>query len=464
MTQPLSRLLADHVISMPSAAIPAAAIHAARRSLLDGLGVMLAASGMAAETFPFADLAAASGGGSCTLLGGKGRASATEAAFANGALAHAMDFEDSFDIAPVHPNACLIPALLAIAEESGPVSGTDFLAAMAVGCDLVCRLGLALRTDPTAFGWYPPPILGGFGAVAACARVAGLSADQLIDAFSLLLCSSTCSAEIKYSPQSHIRAVRDAFPAEAAVRAVQLAARGVKGFDCPIEGKAGLFAMYARGEYDAAPLTERLGERFHGEDLSFKPWPSCRGTHPFIGAVLALAEEHGFTAAQVARIDLEGHPILRMLSEPEASKRRPSTAIDAKFSLPFTVSAALLDGGVTLDSFSAAALGREDIALMAQHVHVTIDENAPANAIVAGTTSLTLADGRVLSRAMPQALGHPTMPMSDGDLAAKFRMCASRAARPLADEAADKLIAVLAILENHTDAARAITGAMESPA
>lgn len=306
MNEPLSRRLADHAVTMPSGRIAFAAIHAARRSLLDGLGVMLAASGMAAETFPFAALAAASGPGACTLLGGKGRASATQAAFANGALAHAMDFEDSFDIAPVHPNACLIPALLAFAEENGPVSGADFLAAMAVGCDLVCRLGLALRTDPAAFGWYPPPILGGFGAVAACARLAGLSADQLIDAFSLLLCSSTCSAEIKYSPQSHIRAVRDAFPAEAAVRAVQLAALGVKGFDRPVEGKAGLFAMYARGEYDAAPILERLGEKFHGEDLSFKPWPSCRGTHPFIGAVLAQLREHGFAAGRLIGSTLSG--------------------------------------------------------------------------------------------------------------------------------------------------------------
>lgn len=150
-----------------------------------------------------------------------------------------------------------------------------------------------------------------------------------------------------------------------------------------------------------------------------------------------------------------------MLSEPEASKRCPSTAIDAKFSLPFTVSVALLDGEVTLDSFSPAALTRADIAQMAQRVHVTIDEAAPAHAIVAGVTTVTLAGGQTFTRAMPQALGHPLMPMSDADLAAKFRMCAERAARPLDEASADRVIAVIADLENHTDAARAITGAME---
>ena len=461
MSFPLSQAIADHVVAAGFDRLPAAAASAARRSLLDGLGVMLGASGLAGEAVPFADLAALSGGGPCTLLGREGRVGVAEAAFANGALAHALDFEDSFDIAPVHPNACLLPAALAWSEAHGPISGAAFLAALAVGCDLVCRLGIALRCDPSAFGWYPPPILGGFGAAATCGKLAGLSAAQMTDAFSLLLCSSTCSAEIKYSPDSHIRAVRDAFPAQAAVRSVQLAALGVRGFDRPFEGKAGLFAMYARGDYAPEDILDGLGERYWGEALSYKPWPSCRGTHPFIGAAITLAGQRDILPADIAQIELAGHPILRMLSEPEASKQRPSTAIDAKFSLPFTVATALIDRAVTLDSFSPASLQRADVAELARRVRITIDEAAPADAIVAGTTTITLQDGRAFSLDLRQAHGHPSAPMSDGELEAKFRMCAARAARPLGRAQADQVIAGIAALPSVPDAAEAIFAGME---
>lgn len=457
----LSDAIARHVASMTFDALPAGAVQAARRSLLDSLGVMLAASGLASETAPFAALAAASGPGPCRLIGRSGRVSATQAAFANGALAHAMDFEDSFDIAPVHPNASMVPAALAWCEEAGGTSGADLLLALAVGCDLVCRLGLALRVDPTQFGWYPPPILGGFGAVAACGKLAGLTPAQLTDAFSLLLCSSTCSAEIKYSPQSHVRSVRDAFPAEAAVRAVQLAARGVRGFDQPFEGKAGLFAMYVRGQYDAAPILDRLGTKFHGEDLSFKPWPCCRGTHPFIGSALEIVAEEGIAPHEIARIELTGHPIVRMLDEPRDSKRKPVTAIDAKFSLAFTVATALIDRAVTLDSFSPEALGRSDVAELARRVFVTVDEAAPENAIVTGRTELVLCDGRRFARQAAQARGHPSQPLDDAELEAKFRMCAARAAMPVCQPAADRMIAAIRALEACADAG-ALLGAMEA--
>ena len=111
---------------LPYAALPAATIVATKRALLDGIGVILAASGISDEAQPFVALARRQPAEpSATVLGHGLRAAPAAAALANGAMSHALDYEDAFDLAPVHPNASLIPAALAAAEAHGPVSGED---------------------------------------------------------------------------------------------------------------------------------------------------------------------------------------------------------------------------------------------------------------------------------------------------------------------------------------------------
>jgi 2-methylcitrate dehydratase PrpD len=258
----LSIAIAAHVAEFRVEAMPVSTLHAAKRALLDGIGVMLGASGLSPEIAPFVDYASSAGRGTAPILGHGIRTDVAMAAFANGAMAHALDFEDAFDAAPCHPDASLLPAVLAIAESDRPVSGRDLLAAIAIGCDLVCRLGLSLRREMEAGGWYPPPILGAFGAAAAAARLRRLSPEQVRDTLSLTLCQATMPGEIKYSRDTVIRAVREAFPAQAAVQSSALAARGVRGFEAPLEGKAGFFQLYAEGHYDPSVMRDGLGEHF----------------------------------------------------------------------------------------------------------------------------------------------------------------------------------------------------------
>ena len=201
----LSLAIAERICAIGFADLPAQTVEITKRSLLDALGVSLAASGIGEGCEAFAQLAASAGAGvpESTVLGYGLRVAAPMAALANGAMAHALDYEDAFDGAPLHPNASLVAALLAEAEAIGGVSGRDFLAAMAVGCDFTCRLGLSLKTDPASLGWYPPPILGAFGATVAVARLHRLGPQQMLDALSLTLCQATCPGEIKYSPRLH---------------------------------------------------------------------------------------------------------------------------------------------------------------------------------------------------------------------------------------------------------------------
>jgi len=449
----LSQRLARHVLAVRYEDLPPSVVAATKASLLDAIGVTLAASGIGEGCDAFVDLARESGGRPESLILGHGfKVAARDAALANGAMAHALDFEDAFDGAPLHPNAPVIPALLALAQARGGVSGKDLITALAVGCDLVCRIGLCLTAPMEKRGWYPPPMFGAYGAAAVSSRLLSLTEAQVLDAFSLTLCQSTCSGELKSSPRSLMRAVRDSFAAQAGVVSAQLAKRGVIGFDLPFEGKAGFFNLYADGAYDPDVLTGGLGQRFYGEDVSFKAWPACRGTHAFIEASLDIRREPGFAIAEVVSIHGEGLELLWMLMQPQAQKRAPKTAIDAKFSLPFTIAAALIDGAVTLDSFTPAMMARTDILALAERVDYATVPDWGQDRMASGRLEVRMADGTVHRREILNAFGHPTNPIGLETLVAKFKDCGRRAAKPYSDAALDRLAERILSIETLDDA------------
>lgn len=447
----VSDTLAQHAASMTWDRLPVTARDAARRVLLDATGVMYAASGLAPETQPFVSLACANGAGPCAVLGTDARVQPLGAALANGALAHAVDYEDAFDVAPGHPNASLVPVLLALAQAEGPVDGQRFLTALAVGGDLACRLGLALRKPMEDGGWYPPPIVAAYGAVAGAAHLLQLNAAQTKDALSLVLCQVTMPGEIKHSRQTVLRAVREAFPAQAALMSVLLARRGVKGFETPLEGEAGFYALYAGGQFSADDLTARLGEQFWTTELTFKPWPSCRGTHPFIEMALELRARHKINPQDILRIDVDIDDVQKMLTEPLARKQAPSVAIDAKFSIPFTTALALVRGRVTLDDFGPESLNDPAVLALSALVQPVLNSKASWQRGSGGAMRITTHKGEVFTASLNDALGCPQRPLSMAAQVAKFVDCLARARQPVSQDRARVLADAILELENCAD-------------
>lgn len=448
----LSKTLANTIAGAKYSDLPPATVAATKRAILDGFGVMLAASGLSEDAAPFATLARSTGGAAhCSLLGSRDRVAAPMAALANGALAHALDFEDAFDPAPLHPNASLLPAALALAELKQPISGEEFIVAVAVGCDLACRIGLSLRRPLESGGWYPPPIIGAFGAVAASAKILCLNPRQILDAFSLLLGQNSCPGEIKRSAETVIRAVRESFPAQAAVNCALLAQLGVRGFDEPLEGKYGFFSLFAGGQYEPRDLLEGLGERYWIDSLSFKQWPCCRGTHAFIEAAQVLRRQHGFAPEDISQLILLGGPTQQMLCEPWDQKLAPSTQIDAKFSLPFVTSAAVIEPEITLRSFSPQRLTCPRVLALAKKSEYRSDPAFTGNA-AGGSLRIVLADGRQLQHTIDDALGDPKRPLSDAALRAKFIDCTAHAATPIDASASQQMAERIFALEREADA------------
>lgn len=436
-----------------------AARHAAKRVLLDATGVMLGASGMAPETAAFLALAKSMGDGPCAILGTGASANPAMAALANGAMAHALDYEDAFDLAPGHPNASLVPALLALSQRQGGISGRRFIAALVAGCELACRMGLALQRRMEAGGWYPPPILAGYGAALGAAHLLDLTPQKMADALSLTLCQVTMPGEIKHSARTVIRAVREAFPAQAAVQSALLAQQGLAGFEEPLEGAAGFYALYAGGQFDPEVLLAPLDSSVWIEHLTFKPWPSCRGTHPFIEMALGLRKQGGFGAAEIVGVKVGVGPMQRMLVEPLDRKRAPATAIDAKFSVPFCAATVLAGRTIDLDAFSDARLRDPQVLALAGKVAFEQPDSAEHWRGDAGTLAVELADGRRLEANLAQARGAPASPLSDRELTDKFVDCATRAARPMEAARARAMAGQILSLEECPDVGRLFASA-----
>jgi 2-methylcitrate dehydratase PrpD len=443
----LSRRLAEHAASVRPEALPAAVLAATRTSVLDQTGAILAASGLAACCAPFARMARDGATGRASVLGHGFRSSAELAAFANGAMAHALDYEDTHDATLVHPHAAVLPAALAVAQARG-ASGAELLAAVAVGADLACRIALAFERSPErADGFAVVPLVGAYGAAAAVGRLLGSPPERIVHALSLVLGLVTGSAAGMRDPGSHWRAVRDGFAARAAVTAATLAHHGVNGFERPLEGPAGYYALYGGGRFDESAALRGLGERYEGAAVSFKPWPSCRGTHAFVEATLALAAGRPLRAGDVRAVQVRTSPFFRTLCEPRAARIAPDTATAAKFSIPFAVGTALVRGRVALEDFADAALHDPAVRSVAATVSHEVCEDWVGDRATRGAVRIVLADGTTLEHEVLAPLGHPTNPMPAAALREKFRECAAHAAEPMTPERIERIAARIATLE-----------------
>jgi 2-methylcitrate dehydratase PrpD len=375
----LTRHLAETYLRLGFSSLPIVVNQATRLSLADGIAAMLAATRAEPATEPFATIArqycdqsgSGSSAGGVTLLAG-GRSTPSGAALANGALSHAIDYEDTFDPAGLHPKAEAIPVLLALADAEAKSLG-DLLAALAVGCDLTCRLGLSLTADPASRGWYHPPMLGAAGAALAGAHLLGLDLEETVAALSLTQTRFALTDALKRSPASDLRAIRDGLAAQAALDAVLLARAGVIGTDDPLGEPGGLVHLIT-GDAPNELAFEGIGRRFSGALVTLKTWPCCRGTHGAIQLALDM-RGRGVKPDDIAGMRFTVMPPDDMLFTPLADRQAPSTAIGAKFSIPYCFAYTLINGAPGLAAFDRPA--RQDDAVLDLASRITMASVSP---------------------------------------------------------------------------------------
>jgi len=439
--------------------LPPEVVRVLKSFLVDTLGVIGGAARAPGIPELHARLARWERDGSATALIGKRRLSPPSAALANGAAAHALDFDDQHDPARVHTNCVTLPALLATAEDLGGVSGPDFLLAYAVSAELHARLGLACHNS-LGKGWHPTMIFGTLAASLGAGRLLKLDAEGLNNALGLAYHQAGGSAQ---SMRDGVLSKRmgPGFSARSAVLGAFLAADGITGTRRTLEGNAGLAALYERNEFDPAQLFEGLGREWRILDYSFKPYPCCRCNHTAIGLGLRLhAEGVRPEAVESAEIGL-GHVNWLTVGEPYDVKR--DSVVHAQFNAAYSFARALADGRVDLRSYQRPQISDPSIAALAARIRVVSDPAIEPAAIEPARVSLRLKDRRGVEVSATTMKGSPLDPLSQAELMAKFRDClefglgASRAD-------ADRLAGAVDGLERSPEVARDIVGAFPLPA
>lgn len=430
----ISRKLAEFVQNLKFEDIPADVIRVQKQSVLDNIAIMSggAAGDGCREFAEYAMECAAGGKGEATVLGSDMKLPAVWAAFVNASRSMALDFSDTSATATIHPNTSTFAVALALSEKLGGVTGKEFLTAMVAGSEVACRLArAAVSSRFAAYGFYMPPVFTSFGAAAAACKLLGLDADTIIDAWSINLSQYTCSSELMKNKETPIRSIREAFGARSAMDSAILASKGIKGYKDPFEGLQGFYTAYFQGDYDPEPVLANLGEDFEAAKLIFKPWPCCMGNHGCINAALNIMEKHNIKPEDITALKAEAPTVAGAVLIPLEDKKRPKNAINAKYSMPFTVSTAILDGCVTLDSFADDKLARPDVLALADKFSYTLNDewDKSPEYKTGGRLTIETANGSYTDL-VTKTLGNPENPMTDKAFEDKFYSCLARAEKP----------------------------------
>jgi 2-methylcitrate dehydratase PrpD len=436
--------MADFVVG---ATVPADARERAAVAFTDTIGVMLAGSGEPAARIA-QSLAADEGAGECRVLGTPLTTSPGLAALANGVAAHALDYDDMCFVSLVHPSCALVPAILA-AGELAHANGRTLLDAYVAGFEIECRLGQVM--NPRHYhhrGWHCTSSIGTLGAAAAAARVLGL--DSLATRHALgIAASSACGLKENFG--SMVKPLHAGMAARNGFTAARLAQHGFTASPHAIDGPQGYLAAMDSEQPSLNAAVGDLGRRWEINDtgVTVKLYPSCAATHPPLDALTAIASREGFSADQIAAIDVEVDSMTtRLLIHPN-----PANGLEAKFSMPFCAAAAVIYRRIGIETFNVGPIRDPRVqALMprvALRANQAFDKAAPLSQ---ARVNVRLHDGREWSERADGARGYPGR-LSNEELSAKFTDCTSRTLTPSAAAAA---WASLAALENLTDS-RALT-------
>jgi 2-methylcitrate dehydratase PrpD len=375
------------------------------------------------------------------IWGSRNRVPAHHAAWVNGMMAHARDYDDTHDAAILHAGVSVVPAALAAAELYPQATGADLLAAVACGLEMVCRLGMATTIGIIDAGFIYSSLFGYFGAAAAAARVAGMDAAGMQNAMGIAFSMAAGTHQVTRDAALTKR-MQPGLAAQAGVMAVQLSQRGIRGAQNVFDGIDGLFRIYLRGGYDPARLRDGLGTRWELMDLSYKPYPCCRFNHTAIDAALALAGQPGFEAPKITHITagVNAQAYQAVCTPPEIRKH-PTTVVQAQFSIPFTVATALIDREVGLRHFTAEGLKRTDILELAGKVDCEVDATIERqwSRNVSPTALVVQASNAAFRQRIDLPSGHPKRPMTEEARRAKLLDCLRVGGPGWADEAADLL-------------------------
>jgi 2-methylcitrate dehydratase len=419
--RPIENLIAEMVPQFRRRSLPADVLGEARKRVLDSLGCFYGAfdeKAIRALRKTFVEL----GNGNCALWGLERRATPATAALLNGAGVRALDYNDTYlSKEPCHPSD-MISSLWAACETSERSDqGRVLLHAMVLSYDVLCRLcdAASLRTR----GWDHVTYLP-IATAAGCSYILKLTVEQTRHAIALAAVANNALRQTRVGTISDWKAACAAYAAQAGLNAALLARSGFTGPHDIFSGRHGFFAQVS-GPFRFP--TAGWGKHWRILDTHTKFFPAEHHAQSAIEAALALRPQ--LSARRIRQITVAGFDVATAIIGSEKEKWSPTTRETADHSLPYLVSIALLEGGVTLEQYQRARYLNADVKKLMRTVRVKSDARYTRLYPKQMPTRLTiqLADGKTLSAEVMRPKGYAGRPMSWDDVAEKFERLSSAA-------------------------------------
>lgn len=431
----ISETLAHFVATTEFCALSAAEVTAAKVAISDCIGCMIAGSITDAGTIVRRVAEASSPDGAATVIGGSRGLSAQAAALANGAAAHALDYDDILWTLYGHPSASILSSALAVAETAG-ASGRDLILAYAIGVEIIGKLGRSVNPLHYEHGWHATASIGVIGAAAACARLLGLNRGQIAMALGIAA-SGACGVRRNFGTMTKPFHAGNA--ARGGVLAAELAREGFTSDLTAFEGEFGwAHTLNARSVPKTEELREKLGKPWELSEpgIVLKRYPACGGTHCALDAMIALKKDHQLDLNEIEKIVCHASPFAKkVLLYP-----RPKTGLEGKFSMEFCLAVAAIEGQAGLRHFDDKWVSDPRVASLLQRIsfesRADLEPDISADAVPAEVT--VHARGQTFSRKVLVPSGDPRNPMTAAQRLEKFLACTGGI---VADSDANRLFA-----------------------
>jgi 2-methylcitrate dehydratase PrpD len=439
--------LAKFVYELEFDRIPDEALVWAKDAILDCTGVALAGTQEEAGKIITNYVKEAGGRPEASVFAAGFKTSAGNAALANGAIAHALDYDDY--VLPNwtgHPTAPMLPAIFALGQRQR-ISGKEVLQAYIVGFEVGGRIGAGLGRGHYELGWHPTAPLGTMGAAAACSSILKLDVAQTRVALGI---AGSEASGVRQNFGTMTKPLHAGLAARNGLMAALLAKKGFTADGSVLEGPLGFGKVFtAGGKYDPAEMSKGLGKSFliveHG--VSIKPYPCCAEAHRCLDAIFYLLREHDIRADDVESVECRTSDMVSQIM----IHHRPKTAEEAKFSMEYCMAVALLDRKAGLQQFTTDRVLEpkvQELLTRVSYVHPPEASGYLNMERYPEQVTIKLHDGTVYSHEVFESKGRPGNRPSKAELVAKYRECAARALSP---ECIDRSVNMLQELEKLKD-------------
>ena len=435
---PVTNTLAQFVTNSEFAAISEKALTNAKMHLLDTLGVALAGTREPVAAIALDYCKRIGPAHESTIWGTKLKAAAPTAAFANGLLAHALDYDDWDAFIHVgHPTSMLLGAGLSIGE-STCASGEELLKAYVLGIEVMCKLA-ANCPNVQDRGFHSTPVWGSLGAAVACASLVKLDAGQLKAALGI---AASAAGGIHRQQGSMVKPFHAGNAARNGAEAALLARSGFTADTAILEAPRGFCdTFFGPATCDYEQMIENIGQPFFLESpgLGLKWHPCSAPQFLAADAALHLKHEHEIEYEDVARIEVRIPP-LRYQRHYAAEVK---TGLRGKFAINYVVAMCILDGRLELATFTDEKVNQLKVQEALSKVQVICDESIPEPGPYCPVT-VEFKNGVRQSFTARIAKGDPRNPMTETEVIEKFRSTAKLA---ISEDKAEMLIAAVRKLE-----------------